>query len=479
MKRAVLPVLGMVAAAGLALVFVRWWQHVDVAPEQPAGQQSPFVLAPTSSHLSITLNCPKTSLTAQLEKGVPKYLPFDLTRDGTRVHGTAVREPFQVAIDVPAKRVSLSTRVSGHVQVEKRIKVNLGITKIDKPLSVGINFSGHGDASVSPVISPNWTIDPNLIFSAHADRAVVGTPVGDIDIAGHLQGAMVGALNSVKQAVEGRLKEALDVRPKVRGIWDRINCVQPVAKDPPTWLRVTPRKASFGQFEYASDRIYSGAALELGTHVYVQDKPPQVVESPLPDLQVNAPLSDAFDLSIPIKVSYVVMNRELNNQLPKKPINLPNDAVATISNASIAPYGEGILLTLDFSASKGWFKSASGRLYVVGIPVFDASKSELRVEGLDFTLATKNLLIKSADWIAHDKVLDELKKASVFRLEDELKKATTQANEALVQLKSKLPSEVGANIVVSNITVEGLAFATDEAFAQVSVRGKMSAVLNP
>jgi hypothetical protein len=394
-----------------------------------------------------------------------------------------------MSIDVPNKRVTFATTVSGHVQVEKRIKIDLLLTHIDKLASVGVNGMVRCNATLSPVIGTNWTIDPRLSFSAHVDRAIVRLidipHIGhvDVDIAGHLQAGVAGALNGAKAMADAKLKEVLEVRPKVEPLWKQMNNVYEMTKAPPTWLRIIPQKALFGGFQYTPDAIKSGLALDLNTEVFLQGDAPPIENKPLPDLQVNAPLSDEFELEIPVKVKYEAINDQLKAALTKNPIKNPislgEDASIDISKITIGNYGDGILLTLDFSAKKGWFLSASGHLYIEGIPVFNAGKSELSVDMLQFSVGTKNILVKSADWLLHDKILEEAKRVAVVNLGGELKKATEQANEQLNELMGKLPKDIGGNASVKKLSIKGLGFAKDEAFTLIEATGHMSVQLKP
>ncbi len=160
-------------------------------------------------------------------------------------------------------------------------------------------------------------------------------------------------------------------------------------------------------------------------------------------------LSDDFALTIPIEVSYAAINQQLKAQLPKNPVSLPKDASVAITDARIASYGGGLLLTVEFSGKNGWSKSASGRLYFVGVPVFDAGNTELRVENLEYSAETKSILVKTADWLAHPEIREALKTAAVFKLEGEFSKAKAKANEEIGKLKLRSTKEVAANLKVT------------------------------
>ncbi len=130
--------------------------------------------------------------------------------------------------------------------------------------------------------------------------------------------------------------------------------------------------------------------------------------------------------------------------------------------------------------SKGWFKSASGRLYLTGIPLISLDQSELRIDQLDYSLDTKNILIKSVDWITHETLLEELRKAAAIPLQDELANAKAQANDQLGQLTSHLTAgNRGNGDDFPSISVDGVGFGNQEAFALISAKGTMSGKLNP
>ncbi len=275
-KHAVLTVVS-ISAVGVVAAIMLHPSHVSVVPDPPTSATIPLELPATASHLSLAVTCPKTAITALLENAIPNTFQFDVNSGGARAYGSPSREPLNVAFDAAAGRVSISTRVSGKVQVEKRVKIDLLVTKINELASVGINISGSIGATLSPAIAPSWKINPQLALSAHVDRAVASIPViGGIDVTGHVQGPVANAVNGVKATAEVKLEQALDVRKEVERIWNEINMVHPLTDNPPTWLRITPRQATFGKFHYTNDAIDSGLALDLEMRVFVQDKAPEL-----------------------------------------------------------------------------------------------------------------------------------------------------------------------------------------------------------
>jgi hypothetical protein len=78
--------------------------HVKVIPDPPKGATAPLELPATTCHLSVATSAPKSAITSELEKAIPKTFPFDINRDGTRVYGTASRGPINITIEVRRQR---------------------------------------------------------------------------------------------------------------------------------------------------------------------------------------------------------------------------------------------------------------------------------------------------------------------------------------------------------------------------------------
>ena len=466
----------VVIVTGVSLYY---WTRVTIIPDPPTATTAPVALPATTSHVSVSIKSSNAAIAEQLEHSIPKTFKFDVNSGGVRAYGAPSRGPIVVQVDEVGKRVTGSTHVSGKVQAEKKVEFNAIFGKVDKLISAGVDISGDITVSLSPVITTTWAVDPHLDMSIKVDKAVAQSPVGDIEVTRILQDAVADQLKDIKKTVEARLKEGLDVRKKVDSIWKDLDSVYKLKDDPATWLRITPRQVTFGEFRYMNASIDSGLGIDLETQVFLQDTAPDVINAPLPDLHITGTISDDFTLSIPIDVSYSAINQQLKVQLIKSEINLPKDARVTIGDATIAPYGDGIMLTVDFSGRRGWFNWASGRLYVVGIPVLDDAKAELRVDKLDFTTETRSILLKTADWLVHETLLHRIQSAAVIKLDDYLKEATQKANAEVDKLKTRLPKEIGANVSVTEISIERLAFAKDRIFIIVTAKGKMSARLDP
>ena len=451
-------------------------------PHTPKTDRSSLTTPVTTSHLSLVATFPKAAIQAQLEAAIPKNFPFDENHD-FRTYGNPGRGPISVSIDPAARRLSASTSVSGKVQVEKRIVIDIpfiGRKEVGRP-SVGIDVTGGIAASISPLIGPKWDVNPQLDVTASLNHASTKIPVvnKDVDITGLVRDKIGGVANGAKGTIESKLREVMNLRARAEKLWNQIASVHKLSDNPTSWLQIIPRHARASQFRYTLDSILASLGLDLEMRIFVQDKPPPVVKTPLPDLQVGGEPSDAFDLSLPVEVSHEEISNQLRAQLSKAPIALPGNASLTITDAKLSSDNNKPLMTLEFRASQGADRSATGRLFITGEAVVDPATDELRLRNLAFTNETKEFLKQDANWLGESDPLPRVSDSVLIRLGDALARAKKEANNQLTRLKTQLSNDFAVNMAVADLHVGHLAFSADRVFAVITVKGKFSATLNP
>ncbi len=471
------PALTLALLAGLVLAIGLRSSTAELAninPAAPNGADSHALFSATMSHLSLAATIPKATIAEQLERAIPQSFKFDRDNNGLRVYGAPSRRAIAVMIDPADRRVSVPIEFSGRVQVEKRRAIDIPFAP-----TVGIDFAGDIAASFAPSIDPNWDVKPQLSLSAHLNRAPAKIASVDVDVTGLLRDGSGDALQHAKGAVEVKLKEMLDLRQRSGRLWDQIGSVHRLSDNPAIWLRITPRLARFGQFQFTADAIHSGLGLDLEMHIFIQDQPPAVLKSPLPDLQIGANPADAFFLSIPAEVPQEAVNQQLNAQLTEGPMYLPNGTSFTVTEVTISSYKTKALLSVNFRAKQGSTKSASGRLYVACDPMLDAAKCELRLSNLAFTSDSKAELDQKAGWLGRAELLCAMSETVLINIENTLAQAKNAAKGQLDALNTKLSYKLGVHTSLIRISIDGLVFAKDRTFVVVTAKGKMSAALRP
>lgn len=90
-------------------------------------------------------------------------------------------------------------------------------------------------------------------------------------------------------------------------------------------------------------------------------------------------------------------------------------------------YGQGNKLVIDLQMSGSY----NGSIFLTGIPVFNEKRNRIEIENLDYTLDSKNFLIKSLAWMGKGPIKKMIQENMDFLLDYNLKEAQKQMKETL------------------------------------------------
>ena len=168
---------------------------------------------------------------------------------------------------------------------------------------------------------------------------------------------------------------------------------------PNLWLSLNPTGAQAGPISAEEERL-----IQTSVHLLLQPtarlgSQPASASRPLPSLELTPRSGDGFHLALPILAEYPAINRLLAQRLVGNEI--PSSVGDPLKIMSARLYGSGAHLILELGMTGG----INGTLYAIGTPVLDTDTSTLRFERFNFTVETKNVLLKAANWVGHDDIL--------------------------------------------------------------------------
>ena len=70
-------------------------------------------------------------------------------------------------------------------------------------------------------------------------------------------------------------------------------------------------------------------------------------------------------------------------------------------------------------------------MYLVGKPVYDATKKQLDILNIDFDIKSKDALLKTADWLFNKKIINEISRYARYDLTSFIDTARSGINQQL------------------------------------------------
>src|SRR4030095_8911528 len=164
----------------------------------------------------------------------------------------------------------------------------------------------------------------------------------------------------------------------------------------------------------------------------------------------NAIAKPGFNIFLDAILNYDSLSHILNAQLKGKEFDLSKGKakkVLVVDDCRI--YGTGnekLIIKMSFSGSN------SGIAYFTGKPFYDINKKMIEVRDIDFDVKTKNLFLKSADWLFNKRITNEISRVSRFDLSNYVDTAKILINR---QLNTEWIKGVRSTGTISELRIAG------------------------
>jgi hypothetical protein len=182
----------------------------------------------------------------------------------------------------------------------------------------------------------------------------------------------------------------IDVRSKFEEWWGILQ--EPIELTDGVWLVLDPQAVRRGQIHGEGDVVEVPVHLTARPRVVLGRRPPPS-HVPLPALDSGA-VSPGLQILVEGRAEYGAASRLLTQELRGQVLRRGERAVR-IRAIELSGIGGGRLaLAVDVDGD------ARGRLFLVGTPRFDPSTGQVAVPDLDFDVATNDLIVHGASWLA-------------------------------------------------------------------------------
>lgn len=314
------------------------------------------------------------------------------------------------------------------------------------------------------------TIDKAYVFKANLSsegfqwkkKPVLELGPFDIPISGMIEKPLDKQIKESVAATEKEINKAFNLKSEISRLWNTTS--EPFLLDSAssTWLIIRPQKLFLQPITMGPQSITFTIGAEAQVNTYTGAKPSRAVLLSLPELQFRTKRSNKFLVEVVSEIGFedatLLAEKELKGQeflVGKKKIK--------IEGISVFGKGRRAYVHVVFSGR------VKGAFYLSGVPAFDSEKEELYFEDLDYDIQSKNLLLKSSQWL-----LDETLKTTLQ------KKLRFPAKEALSTIRKSLAEQLNNTVYFEQVVLNGKLntfevqgiYLTEKAFrAVISING--------
>ena len=240
-----------------------------------------------------------------------------------------------------------------------------------------------------------------------------------------LKAVLQPRLAALAQGIDRIVRERTEAKQRAETVWQKLQ--EPIEFGPNHWLLFQPRDARVSP-------ITSNGTLVLLTSVNLVAEPrlvsspkPEPATIPLPPLQLAPIPLEGFHLALPIVVDYGRINRRLEQEMVGQQFQAPFGDTLKVEGVQLYGSGDKLILALQVSGA------VNGTMYATGTPVFEEGLGRLKFADLDFTVDTRNVLMRSADWMFHQNILSAMKSDAFIDLSSQLQTLRSRLETALTR----------------------------------------------
>jgi len=269
----------------------------------------------------------------------------------------------------------------------------------------------------------DYKINLNIVRQEPVALDKCNVCVFGVDITNQVMKGLKTELDFAKKAIEDSFG-VVDLKPQVQQLWNKLDISYNFYGL--GWLKINPQKIKLTRLYGRNDSLNILLGMTAKPVISFEKYADIMTLVPNIDNSVSKP---GFNIFLDAVLNYDSLSNIINTQLKGKEFDLSkgkSKKILVVEDCRI--YGTGnekLIIKMSFSGTN------SGIAYFTGKPFYDASKKMIEVRDIDFDVKTKNLLLKSADWLFNKRITNEIARVSRFDLSNYIDTAKTLINRQL------------------------------------------------
>jgi len=371
--------------------------------------------------------------------------------------------------------------VSAPMRIEGTYRLNKKVLGMHVAYDQGFKFNLTVDIQTLPVFDKHWNLKlnskSNIRWEDLPNFEVAGLQVDFPKLFGNI---IQGQVDKITTQLDQEIANTVDLRKVVLDSWKQ--AIQPIRIDAATnsWLLIRPKQVFYTQLE----GFDSLAKINLGLYSVIEIvsgfKPLSDTTSVLPYLYQTNKLDDKINLMLNAEISFDQINQTIQQQLIGKIIKLESKEYnLDILDAKVFGNTDKILIGVNVTGKvkRGVLaKKIKGIVYFEGTPVYNIQKQTISVKNFELNIQTKDILLKSASWLANSKLFkSNIESKLEFSIAKELQDAMKIANESVNKPYGK---KLQLNGVINQITPTDVFVTPNAVRVNIKATGKIGIKLN-
>lgn len=229
----------------------------------------------------------------------------------------------------------------------------------------------------------------------------------------------------ISKEIDEAVAEQFALQDVVQDTWKGLFAPSLASPEYNAWLAVNPTNIGMCPIEVVADTCSTTLIVEAKPAVLIGDKPAGAKAIPLPPYTLYSSQRPGFEIHLAAEIPFS-QARLLAKTAVEGETYTAGKRTVTVQDIEL--YAEDEQLVVEVRTTGSY----NGSIYLKGTPQYNREKNAVEIPDLDFTLETRNFLLKGGAWLLKStlkkKMLESMDFYLQYNLEETRKALETQLN---------------------------------------------------
>ncbi len=440
-------------------------KSTSLQTEKPAEKYIDFNYSPQLSTISLPVEMKVTALEAMINRKLTGLIYADTSLDNNGGDNIMVKAWKKENIKIGFENGQFSYRVPLKLWIKAGWKINqFGITLSDyRELNAEIALKFRSSVTVNK----DWSISTITTSDGYEWLSKPTLKIGPVDIPITFIADMIIKYNTqtINSAIDAGFEQSLDLKTNAKSAWLEMQKPMLLSEEYGLWLRVSPKSISALPITGGKGIIRHTSSIQAVTECFTGKQPPSKINSSLPELQTVNKMNDDFVANVVSYIGYEYLDSITQNMLVNTSYDFGKKKIL-ITGVSVYGNENKMIIAADVTGS------INGKLYFSGLPSYRAADSSIIFRDLQFAMQTKNVLLKSASWLANSEIEKLIGKKMSYPIGADVRETYDMMVESLKRYEIGEGFYVTGNL--SGLEVQQPVLVPAGIVAPVSIKGKLA-----
>lgn len=343
--------------------------------------------------------------------------------------------------------------------------------KVEKfGLSVSDNYEATGVIALvyktKIIIDNNWKLQSKTTSSGYTwiETPKINIVGVNIPVKSLADFALARTETMITAQIDKTLAESFKLDSYVSSLWNDIQKPMQMDTTYNLWIKIVPREILMSPFSSQPGRLKIPLAFSGIVESTMGTAPLQSSPVPLPLLRKTYAQPGNFNINLGADITFEQISKVAAETLVGQTFKEGRKSV-TVKDLSMYSSEGRAVLALDVTGS------VKGRIFLTGNMVYNKDSLTLSVTEPEFDIKTRNVLLKSANWLLHGMILKKITPYLTYNVAADLEGIRSDIDSMLK--KYSLYEGVSLEGALDTISVTDLALVPGAVRLQANLRGNI------